>query len=555
MGTLRPEAVTGPTETPAPPVPRADRWHGVPHPVLVADSSAAVREVNGPASLLLPRARVGAPLSQTAPTWLTAAHRRMTARTAGPSEPVCGTIEGRTVEAHPVRESDGSVVWWLVDDTDRRLARAALESERERTAFLTRASTLLLSSLNADRCTETTARLATEHLADAALVVTPMTARRLPLTFCRHGEPPTRSLVRADPSTVPGLAEALQGFPPVPSRWIDPQALPDWVVPAELGPVGSVAVVPLPGHGVPAGALVLLRHRGGSAFDDGEEVLARLFAARAGAALSAARLYAQQSGITETLMRELLPPPLHHVHGVELAAAYTPAGAGERVGGDFYDLHPAPDDSRESLVVLGDVCGKGLEAAVLTGKIRSTLHALLPLADDHGRVLHLLNSALLTSHHTRFATLVLASARRHGHDVRVRLTSAGHLAPLVLRADGTVRAADTRGTLVGVLPDPVFGTTEVTLGPGEICLLFTDGITEARGGPLGDEMFGEHRLRRTMTACAGMPVEAVVEHVRMRTADWVGAGRHDDMAVVAVGAPRGTHLSAVDGHGRGRYTG
>ncbi|MFD9123364.1 PP2C family protein-serine/threonine phosphatase [Kitasatospora sp. NPDC059571] len=510
--------------------------------MLVVGPTGAVRSLNAGARLLLPTARPGAALADTAPAWLAAAHRSAVQPVPSPGPgappaPVHGLLGERTVAAHPTPERDGSVVWWLVDETDQRLARTALSTERERTAFLVEASNLLLSSLNVQRCTEATARLAAGHLADAAVLVAPAGARRLPVTTCVRGGDPSGARLAVDPATVPGLPEALQGFPPVPSRWIDPAALPGWAVPDGFGPVGSVVVTPLPGHGVPAGALILLRRSGQAAFSDGEEVFARLFAARAGAALSAARLYAEQSSITDILMRELLPPALHRVNGVELAAAYTPARAGERVGGDFYDVHPADDAGRDSLVVLGDVCGKGLEAAVLTGKIRNTLHALLPLADDHARVLRLLNGTLLSSHHTRFASLVLASVRRSGANVELRLTSAGHPAPLVVRRDGTVESAPTGGTIIGVLPDIRSTTARVVLRPGESCLLFTDGITEARGGPLGDGMFGEERLARALAGCQGMPMEALVEHVLLRASSWLGGGPHDDQALVAIGAP------------------
>jgi serine phosphatase RsbU (regulator of sigma subunit) len=231
---------------------------------------------------------------------------------------------------------------------------------------------------------------------------------------------------------------------------------------------------------------------------------------------------------------------------VDYAGRYRAASDHERIGGDFYDVHPGADASQETFVVLGDVAGKGLEAAVLTGKIRNTLHALLPLASDHRQVLTLLNGALLTSHHTRFATMALASVRREGHQVRLRLTSAGHMPPLIVRADGRVEEAATHGTLVGALPSVTVRTAEEVLAPGETCLLYTDGITEARGGPLGDELFGEHRLRQALVECAGMPGEAIVERVQMLAAQWLGTGSHDDMATVAISAPR-TAPPAVGG--------
>ncbi|WP_336319950.1 GAF domain-containing SpoIIE family protein phosphatase [Streptomyces lavendofoliae] len=495
----------------------------------------------------MPDIVVGETATGCLPAWLTA---------SAPGD-VRGRIGDRSFVAHRLALQDGFTRWWLVDDTDHGLALQQLTAERERTRLLIEASTSLLSTLNPERCMEVTARLAAKHLADAAVVVAPVAGRRLPMVLCADGEHVEHRSMPHDPATVPGLAEALRGFPPLPSRWIDPASAPEWIVPEGFGAIGSLVVTPLPGLGVPAGALLLLRSSGGTTFGDSEEECAVLFATRAGAALSAARLYAEQAAITDVLMRELLPPQVPKLEGVEMASGYRTAGDGERVGGDFYDIHRTDEASSGpgALVVLGDVCGKGLEAAVLTGKIRNTLHALLPLADDHHRMLTLLNRALLTSHHTRFATMVLASVTRSGGGARLRLTSAGHPAPLIVRHDGTVEETDTRGSLIGVLPTLNSRTTEVTLAPGETCLLFTDGIPEARGGPMGDELFGEARLGRALAQCAGMPAEAVVERVQMLASEWVGDGKHDDMALVAITAPRGTHLTAVDGTTPGRYTG
>ncbi|MER7762260.1 PP2C family protein-serine/threonine phosphatase [Streptomyces sp. NPDC097619] len=598
--------------TPAHPRSAADHvgatWGNAPYPVLVVDRHGSLVQVNEAARLVLPDAVAGGRLDEAAPAWLAEAHRSLSGRSrraapgpavgadppaaadpepAGrdarehvpqpravrsrgpavahapptpaparpgasvpaPRRPLSGRIEDRVFEAHPTPSPDGGdVVWWLVDHTDRSAAEAALDSARTRSEILSGASSTLLSTLNVPRCMEIAASLAASHLADAAVLVAPSQGRHHPLTYARRGTTAHQALLRVDPRSVPGLAEALQGFPPVPTRWIDPATVPDWVVPDGLAtPVGSVIVVPLPGYGMPAGALILLRSATERAFSAEEEVFARLFAARAGAALAAARLYTEQASITSVLMRELLPPDLHAVHGIEYAGGYRASTDHERVGGDFYDVHPGPHPAAESLVVLGDVSGKGLDAAVLTGKIRNTLQALLPLADDHQRVLDLLNGALLSSHHTRFATLVLASVRRRAGRAHLRLTSAGHLAPLIVRADGTVETVPTRGTLVGALPAVPARTVERVLAPGDLCLLYTDGITEARGGPLGDELFGEERLARALTECAGMPAEAVVERVRMLASQWLGTGRHDDMAVVAIGAPRTGPLSVVGG--------
>ncbi|MFE6335191.1 PP2C family protein-serine/threonine phosphatase [Streptomyces sp. NPDC057806] len=532
-------------------------WTSVPSPVLIADRTRTVLHANAHATALFPGIAPGASLRTCVPAWLIKAHDDRT-RASDPNTNIGAVVSGevgdRSFEAHPTVQDDGSVVWWLVDDTDHRLAREALRMERERTAFLAEASNTLLSSLNLERCMDVTAHLAAEHLADAAVVIEPRRGRLLPAVSCLRGDAPQRSELGVDPADVPGLAEALQGFPPVPSRWIDPASAPAWLIPEDFGTVGSIVITPLPGHGVPAGALVLLRRSGEQAFSEGEEVFARLFAARAGAALSAARLYAEQSSLSQTLMRDLLPPTLRQVGGVEFAGGYRPSKDHERIGGDFYDVHPATTEGEASLAVLGDVCGKGLEAAVLTGKIRNTLHALLPMAGDHQRVLSLLNGALINSHHTRFATMVLASAVREAASVRLRVTSAGHPPGLIVRQDGTVQEVQSKGMLIGVLPEVRSTTVEATLLPGECCVLFTDGITEAKGGPLGDELFGDERLREALAQCAAMPAEAIVEHVQMLASQWLGGQPHDDMAVMVIAAPRTHHLSAVDGHTRGRFT-
>ncbi|MFJ7213940.1 PP2C family protein-serine/threonine phosphatase [Amycolatopsis sp. NPDC098790] len=531
----------------APVVPdTGDRgWAAAPVAAVCADTAGTVLALNEAARTLFPGIER---LSETGMDWLVAAHDRRG------DEVVRGALGEQSFAAHPIPHGE-AVTWWLVDETDTRLAQDALVREQERTAFLSDASAALLGSLNLERCMEVAARLAAQHLADAALVLAPATGGTYPGVTCVRGGEPTRSGLEIDPDELPGLGEALQGFPPVPSRWLDPDAAPGWVLPAGFGPVGSIVVTPLPGHGVPAGALVLLRRGDRASFTDQEELFARLFAARAGAAMSAARVFALQASITDTLMRELLPPTLEQLGGVEFAGRYRPARDGERIGGDFYDVHSAiTAEGDESLAVLGDVCGKGLDAAVLTGKIRTTLRALLHMADDHERLLNLLNRTLADGRNARFVTLVLASARREGATVRLRVTCAGHPPPLIVRADGRVEEADTHGSLIGVLPEIESSGTDITLDPGETCLLYTDGIVEARGGPLGDAMFGEDRLRQSLTECANMPADAVVERIQMLASQWIGRGAHDDMAVLAITAPRGQHLAAVGGHGRGRYT-
>jgi serine phosphatase RsbU (regulator of sigma subunit) len=508
---------------------------------VLVDPAGTVAGVSAAAEPLFADA-VGAPFHEAVPGWLANAHRRLGRphRGGGAIEPSRGWIGDRCFRAYPAGADDGSVTWWLVDDTQQSRAEAALARERDRFALLVETSDELLTSLNVERCRATTARLAARHFAEAAVVISPAAGRRFDVTTAGAGAAVTHSTVDADLASDPGLDEALRGYPPAPPRRLDPAVVPAALIPSEVADkLDSAVIVPLPGHGMPAGALLLFQPPSPPA-GDLDETLLWLFATRAGAALSAASMYSEQANTTRTLMQDLLPPPLHPVDGVEFAGGYRAASDRERVSGDFYDLHHGSTPSQEPLVVLGDVCGKGLDAAVLSGRIRTTLQALLPMADDHRRVLQLLNGTLLNSRHTQFATLVLASASRSGQRVRLRLTAAGHPAPLIVRADGQVEATDTRGTLIGVLPTVSTSTTSVELGPGETCVLYTDGVTEARGGPLGRERFGEQRLRDALADCAGMTAEAVVERIQVLASDWIGDSSHDDMALVAITAPRST---------------
>ncbi len=501
-----------------------------PYPMLVVGASGVVEEANAAARALPGGAR-------DVPAWLLRAHREHAG--GEPDEPVFGPVGERVFEAYPVHDDGaGRVEWWLVDVTVRHRAAEALRAERDSLAAVVKASSELLSTLNLDRCLESVARLAVRHLAVAARVVLPRHGHRHVVACCDAGDGAVHRDLARDAGSMPGLAEALRGFPPVPPRWLDPAETPGWVTGDAPAGIGSVVVLALPGYGLPAGALILLRRSDSHGFTPFEELFAPLFAARAGTAISIARLYAEQAAITETLMADLLPPVVTHVDGVEVAGRYRAAGDSALVGGDFYDVHAVAGAGRRSLVVLGDVSGKGLEAAVLTGKIRNTLRALLPFADDHQWVLNRLNDVLLATVGPRYVTLVLAGVERRGGRVVLRLTSAGHPPPMIVRLDGRVQVARTRGTLIGLLEHVTSVTEEVLLEPGDTCLLYSDGVIEARGGPLGGEMFGDERLEAELRRCAGMPADALAERVQMLASQWAGGGERDDLAIVAIGVPR-----------------
>src|ERR1700744_6012692 len=344
-------------------------WTYATCPTLVVDQPGTIRALSASAQSLLPEVGLGTRL-ETAVGWLAPVH-------LGPVEPASipggreslratGPVAGRKFDAHHARLPSGDVAWSLVEDTGQvlREAQYALTREHERAEFLLEASSVFMASLNNARCREATAQLAARDLADAAVVVAPASpGRRMPIFYGDSTGAVEQRSVDADPTSMAGLSEALREFPAAPARLIDAATLPDWLIPAGFPrPVGSVMITPLPGHGVSAGGLVLLRP---DVFTEVDEELARLFAARAGAALSAARLHADQTSITRTLMRDLLPPQLQPMHGIEFAGGYRASDDYEVVGGDFYDVHPAATADGETLVVLGDVSGTGAPGAHL----------------------------------------------------------------------------------------------------------------------------------------------------------------------------------------------
>ena len=458
-------------------------------------------------------------------------------------------FRGRQLVGHRRRLGDEHYGWYLQDTTDEHARTEAFRAERARTTFLAEAARRLSASLNQRRCVRTTVELAAAHLADAAVVVLPARRRHNEWMRLVAGDSVTGGeLVERVLGEVPGLEEALGGFPPTPSRWLDVSQVPGWLLPEGFGPVGALLVTPLPGNAEPAGALVLARRGTDAVFSAEDEMLARIFAARAGAAISAAALYREQVDTTAILQADLLPPELPQPEGIELVGSYQAAKDALRIGGDFYDVFGPADDSPETVVALGDVCGNGPEAAVLTGKVRQTLRALRLVGADPEMMLTVLNRALLEAgRRHRFVTLVVAAISRAEHGrVRLRLATGGHPVPLVLRADGTVESVPMSGTLIGAVPQIAVHPATIELAAGDLCLLYSDGLTEARGGITGSEQYGEDRLRDALAGCAGMPGAAVVERVRQLVSDWVHGGVRDDIAMLAVRAPSRTRLSLMD---------
>jgi serine phosphatase RsbU (regulator of sigma subunit) len=292
---------------------------------------------------------------------------------------------------------------------------------------------------------------------------------------------------------------------------------------AELGATHVLRVL-MRAHGSTVGVL----HVAGAA-DQLDVPRALELAHRAAVALAAARVYEERAALAETLRAALLPPALPTIPGVEVGARYRAALETTEIGGDFYEVSPLGDG--RWTISLGDVCGKGVEAAVLTGQVRQSLRTAVLANSDPPATLSLLNAAMLATDGSRFVTLLHGLMRACEGGLHVRLACGGHPPPLVLRSDGRVEVISVSGTLVGMLHGVTFGTSDTSLAPGETLLLYTDGITEAR---VGNEMLGPERLIEMFADCRGMPAQSVTERVEQFVLEFLDGRPHDDLAIVAV---------------------
>ncbi len=204
-------------------------------------------------------------------------------------------------------------------------------------------------------------------------------------------------------------------------------------------------------------------------------------ARRAALAIDNARIHAERRTVARALQRSLLPPRLPKVEGIEFGAEYVPTGEAVDVGGDFYDVVPLSD--RRWLVVVGDVSGKGVQAATVTGLVRDVTRVLVRDGRPLPEVLNRLNETLVERGGGRFCTLCLAAvSRRSDNLLDVTLHLAGHDQPVLVHADGSTAVVGTNGTALGLLDTIKCPATEVPLGPGDTLIFYTDGVTERRRG-------------------------------------------------------------------------
>ena len=258
---------------------------------------------------------------------------------------------------------------------------------------------------------------------------------------------------------------------------------------------------------------------------------------RTAIAVDNARLHEEQVAAANALQASLLPSGLPHIAGLQLAARYHAAAPGLSVGGDFYDAFTLPDGS--VAVAIGDVCGKGAEAAAVTGTSRDVLRLLLLDGASLKDALRRLNRAL-NDHpsSSRFCTVALARFESTGDVVQATVCLAGHPEPVLLHADGSTELIGEPGDLLGVLPDATLGLSETTikLERGDALVLYTDGVTERRDGR---RMFGQFGLTQVLSASVGLDAESIAEKAEEAARSFVDSEMRDDLALLVVRRPPG----------------
>lgn len=300
---------------------------------------------------------------------------------------------------------------------------------------------------------------------------------------------------------------------------------------------GGMLILPLRARGRTLGALAFV-NRQGRPMEEETVGLASELAARAAVALDNAELYRREYHVARQLLESLLPTRLPEIAGLEVAVSFHPASGGPEVGGDFYDVITVSPDV--CLLAVGDVQGKGIEAAALTGLVRTASKTAAQFTTRPSAILAHLNTTLIdnilqrarSADHpwddARLCTTAVVRLERRDEGWRLSAAAAGHPPPLLRRADGTVEPASGSSIMLGVDPDATYAESTTVVEPGDSLVLFTDGLTETilDGGPLTSE-----GVAAVLRECEG---SAYATTERVAGVALASGGLHDDLVVLTV---------------------
>jgi serine phosphatase RsbU (regulator of sigma subunit) len=285
------------------------------------------------------------------------------------------------------------------------------------------------------------------------------------------------------------------------------------------------------------GVLTLVRRPGDGQFSIADAALAEEIGALLGLAIAARRMLRQRTETADALRASLLPPALKPVPGVEIASAHLAPTRGREVGGDFYDVYPTPGGWG---VAIGDVCGKGEDAAAATAAARHAIRVLAHSTADPAGVLRGANDIMLAEEFGgRFVTASAAHLSWRDGTLHVVLANAGHPAPVIIRPDGRTERIPGGGVPLGIFPDPEPTTVELELSDGDVLFCYTDGLADARSA---QATYLEDSLTDSLAQMAGRRAADIVSDMRKVVLDFSGGVLHDDltMLVLRAGAAPGS---------------
>jgi PAS domain S-box-containing protein len=462
-----------------------------------------------------------------------------------------GEIRHWLVSCTPVRAGDGTVLGVssvVMDVTERRALLERERAGRRRATFLARASELLESSLDYETTLRNVAAIVVPEIVDWCAISVVDEAGEIKLVAAAHADPDKEALAweldrryPTDPDATTGVPAVIRtGSTEVTTGVTDEMLVAAAVDDEHLEVIRGLGiregiVAPLRARGRILGAVTFVAAESERKLTREDVDLVEELARRAGLSVDNSRLYTERSRIAHTLQAELLPSRLPTIPGVDVAVRYRAAGELNEVGGDFYDVFERRGQGWA--FEIGDVSGKGAEAAAVTALARHTVRTASLQPASPRELLETLNDALLLQRAgSEFCTVCLIGLSLSEDGSRGRLTVAlgGHPPALVLRANGVVEALGVSGTLLGVFADPRLREMETDLLPGDTVLLYTDGVTEA-GSP--DAEIGEEGLAELLAGMHGMSPEEIVDAVEQAAVAAQAGKPRDDIALVAFGLP------------------
>ncbi|MCA2218077.1 SpoIIE family protein phosphatase [Jidongwangia harbinensis] len=382
--------------------------------------------------------------------------------------------------------------------------------------FLAEASELLAQSLDVNLTMALIPQLVVPRLGQWCAVHTTDAWGRLQLAAATH----------ADEAALPQLHATLaeDGSDAILARLEEASRLGTQIM---LGTPSEGIAVPLVARGQRLGTLAVGRHVK-HRHDADEVAVLEDVARRAALAIDNARIHDERHKVARTLQASLLPPALPHVDGVGFAAEYVPTGS--EVGGDFYDVVPSGENSW--VVVVGDVSGKGVQAATVTGLVRDVIRILVDDGKPMTEILDRVNRTLVQRGGGRYCTLAMASVvRRPNGSLDVCLHLAGHDRAVLVRADGASSFVGEGGTALGLLETITSPDVAVTLRPADSLIFYTDGVTERRRGR---ELYGTERLRAAAEPLAGYPADVMAARLRSTAINFSVEEPRDDIAILVL---------------------